>query len=253
MWTILDISVNEARALVQRFRKKGSILEDLGGGRWRFVRLFRQFLARMMHKYATPEQLERLYQRAMYFYEEKQDYTAALCFADLLKLHDKMAELLDRILSRPISYETFLSLEDYCLSEPLPDMLEYPRLIMAGAMLECIGGNLEGYERYRKLLERREKKDTGSLLLILKMIGTGSMWRKQIRLPERSGGCCRFRATFPCFTVIRITARFSAGLGSGRRIPTRKRFDGWQEKSTRLWRNFFWGRSSMSETSWTKP
>ena len=175
VWTILDISVNEARALVQRFRKKGSILEDLGGGRWRFVGLFRQFLARMMHKYATPEQLERLYQRAMYFYEEKQDYTAALRFADLLKLYDKMAELLDRILSRPISYETFLSLEDYCLSGPLPDMLEYPRLIMAGAMLECIGGNLEGYERYRKLLERREKKDTGSLLLILKMIGTGSM------------------------------------------------------------------------------
>lgn len=96
VWTILDISVNEARALVQRFRKKGSILEDLGGGRWRFVRLFRQFLARMMHKYATPEQLERLYQRAMYFYEEKQDYTAALRFADLLKLYDKMAELLDR-------------------------------------------------------------------------------------------------------------------------------------------------------------
>ena len=61
VWTILDISVNEARALVQRFRKKGSILEDLGGGRWRFVGLFRQFLAHMMHKYATPEQLERLY------------------------------------------------------------------------------------------------------------------------------------------------------------------------------------------------
>lgn len=173
--TILDIPAEEARTLVKRFRNKGSILEECGGGRWRFAGLFRQFLARMEGKYMASEQLHQLYRRAMVYYEGKEEYGAALRFAELLKLNDRVAEFLDRILARPISYETFLSLEEYCLSLPMTWRKEYPRLIMAGAMLECIAGNREGYEEYVKLLERREAKETGEMLLILKMLGTGSM------------------------------------------------------------------------------
>lgn len=175
VWTILDLSVGEARALMKRFRNKGSILEECGNGRWRFSGLFRQFLARMVGKYMDPEQLHHLYLRAMLYFEEKEEYEAALQFAELLKLNDRMAELLDRILARPISYETFLELEEYCLNLPMTCRKDYPRLIMAGAMLESIAGNREGYEEYVKLLEHRKEKDTGELLLVLKMIGTGGM------------------------------------------------------------------------------
>ncbi len=182
VWTILDISSQKAREFIQMLRMKGSVLEDCGNGCWHFTPLFRRFLARIVYKYMDQEKMQELYSRALHYYEEKQDYFAALKFADLLKSREQIALQMDRLLSQKLSHDIFFALEEYCLRLSDIYLEEYPRLVMAKAMLQAMEGDLEGYRKCEQFLCRIQEnclpekaKQIQRCQLFLKLIGPGGM------------------------------------------------------------------------------
>ena len=182
VWTILDMPSEKAREFIQMLRMKGSILDDCGNGCWQFTPLFRRFLARIIYKYLDQEKMKALYNKAMHYYEDKRNYFAALKFADLLKNREQIALQIDRLLSQKLGYDVFLSLEEYCLHLSDVYLEEYPRLVMAKAMLQAMEGDLPAFRKCEQFLNRmlenclpEKGRQIRKCQLFLKLIGPGGM------------------------------------------------------------------------------
>lgn len=179
---VLQISDRQAKELVRRLLMKGSMLEPCGEG-WKFERLFGQFLGRIVYKYLDGEELLELYQRAMYFFWQREEWMEALRFAYMLKDAEKMAESLSKALAEGIDYHMFVALDHYFLCLPQNCLYRYPELLMAEALLEAINGNREESGRYEEMLRLQAEQEDGAgkgrqlrdKLLYLQMVRPGGV------------------------------------------------------------------------------
>ena len=149
---ILGISEEEVQKFLDIIILRGSVVEPVGPGKWKFCPLFGKFLKRVVHKYIDIDELMELYRKGMSYFRKQEDYYSALKFAVLLNDEDRMADFLNRYMGGHVGYEVFVAMEDYYHQIPAGYLLKYPRLLAAGAMMEAIGGNYQKAEQYKNIL-----------------------------------------------------------------------------------------------------
>lgn len=85
-------------------------------------------------------------------------------------------------MSQKLGYDVFLSLEEYCLHLSDVYLEEYPRLVMAKAMLQAMEGDLPAFRKCEQFLNRmlenclpEKGRQIRKCQLFLKLIGPGGM------------------------------------------------------------------------------
>lgn len=147
---MLEISRKEADELVERLLIKSSVLEREGNG-WKFVPVMGHFLERACQKYLDAEERKNDYEKAMKSLEKNKKWVQALHFSYLLHDKEETAYYLDCFLKEHIDYSVLVKLEDYFRDISAETMVKYPNLIIAGAILKSMVGDLPAVRKYEKM------------------------------------------------------------------------------------------------------
>lgn len=147
---MMDLSRKEADALVERLLIKGSVLERDGNG-WKFNPVMQHFLKRACQKYLDGEERKNDYFKAMKCLEKNRKWVQAMRFSYLLHDREETAFCLDCLLKEHIDYSVLVKLEDYFRDLPSEILIKYPNLIIAGAILKSMVGDLAAVRKYEKI------------------------------------------------------------------------------------------------------
>lgn len=150
---MLDISRKEADDFVERMLLKSSVLQKTVDG-WRFFPVMKNFLERAGQKYLDEQERQGDYYRAMQCLEEHENWFGALRFSYILHDKDSTAKYLDQLLKQNVDYSVFLTLEIYFQDLSDDVLMQYPNLIIAGAILRALTGDVASIRRYEKSYQK---------------------------------------------------------------------------------------------------
>ena len=178
---MLDITIKQARELLQQLMDSGSVLVVCQGG-WQFEPLFARYLKRVRYKYMDTDEVRAMYKKAMLFAREQKRWKDALCYAYVLENEEQIAEYLEKYLFDDVDYNVFLDLEDYFQELSLLSFMRHPVLMIDGAILELVNGNLKKAQEYEQMFRKYmqqiqepvEKEMLQRMLTYLRLISIGA-------------------------------------------------------------------------------